>query len=107
MRYERVFTGSSAAKESACDAGDPSAIPELGRPPGERLGQPLLYSWASLVVHIIKNLPIMREIWVRSLAWECPLEEGHGNSLQHSCLRNPMNRGAWRAKVHEVTKSQT
>ena len=32
---------------------------------------------------------------------------GHGNSLQYSCLENPMDRGAWRATVHEVTKSQT
>ena len=32
---------------------------------------------------------------------------GHGNSLQYSCLENPMDRGAWRAIVHRVTKSQT
>ena len=32
---------------------------------------------------------------------------GHGNPLQYSCLENPMDRGAWRATVHEVTKSQT
>ena len=34
-------------------------------------------------------------------------EEGHGNPLQYSCLKNPMNRGAWWAAVHGVTKSQT
>ena len=28
----------------------------------------------------------------------------HGNPLQYSCLENPMNRGAWRATVHGVTK---
>ena len=33
--------------------------------------------------------------------------EGNGNPLQYSCLENPMDRGAWRATVHEVTKSQT
>ena len=33
--------------------------------------------------------------------------EGHGNPLQHSCLENPMDRGAWRATVHTGTKSQT
>ena len=27
---------------------------------------------------------------------------GHGNPLQHSCLENPMDRGAWRATVHRV-----
>ena len=32
---------------------------------------------------------------------------GSGNPLQHSCLGNPMDRGAWWAKVHGVTKSQT
>ena len=32
---------------------------------------------------------------------------GHGNLLQHSCLENPMDRGAWRATVHGVTKSRT
>ena len=32
---------------------------------------------------------------------------GHGNSLQYSCPENPMDRGAWRATVHRVTKSWT
>ena len=32
---------------------------------------------------------------------------GHGNPLQSSCLGNPMDRGAWQASVHGVTKSQT
>ena len=32
---------------------------------------------------------------------------GHGNPLQYSCLENPMDRGAWRAAVHGVTKSRT
>ena len=31
---------------------------------------------------------------------------GHGNPLQYSCLENPMDRGAWRATIHKVTKSQ-
>ena len=38
------FPGSSAGKESACNAGDPSLIPELGRSPGEGIGYPLQYS---------------------------------------------------------------
>ena len=33
--------------------------------------------------------------------------EGNGNPLQYSCLENPMDRGAWWAIVHGVTKSQT
>ena len=32
---------------------------------------------------------------------------GHGNSLQYSCLENPMDRGAWQATVHRVTNSRT
>ena len=32
--------------------------------------------------------------------------EGNGSTLQYSCLRNPMDREAWRATVHGVTKSQ-
>ena len=32
---------------------------------------------------------------------------GHGNPLQYSCMKNPMDRGAWRAMVHRVAKSQT
>ena len=33
--------------------------------------------------------------------------EGNGYPLQYSCLRNPMDRGAWRATVHGVAKSRT
>jgi len=33
--------------------------------------------------------------------------EGNGNLLQHPCLENPMDRGAWWATVHRVTKSWT
>ena len=32
---------------------------------------------------------------------------GHGNTLQYSCLENPMDRGAWQATVHRITKNQT
>jgi len=70
------FSGSSAGKESACNAGDPGSIPESGRSTGEGIGYPLQYSWASLVAQMIKNLPAMWETWVQSLGWEGPLEEG-------------------------------
>ena len=53
------FPGSSAGKESACNAGDPGSIPGSGRSPGERIGYPLQYSWASLVALMLKNLPAM------------------------------------------------
>ena len=32
--------------------------------------------WASLVAQLVKNLPVMRETWVRSLGWKDPLEKG-------------------------------
>ena len=38
---------------------------------------------ASLVAQLVKNLPVMRETWVRSLDWECPLEKG---KVYHSSI---------------------
>ena len=66
--------------------------------------------WASQVVQSVKIPPArqeMQEKRVRSLVREDPLGGGHGNPLQYSCLENSMDRGAGRAKVHGVTKSQT
>ena len=37
----------------------------------------------------------------------CTIGEGSGTPLQYSCLENPMDRGAWKAAVHGVAKSQT
>ena len=59
--------GSSAGKESTCNAGDPGLIPGSGT----------------------------------------SLGEGNSYLLQYSCLENSMDRGAWQAPVHGVTKSQT
>ena len=62
---------------------------------------------SSLVAQTVKNLPAVQETWVQSLGWEDPLEKG---MIIHSSIlawRIPMNRGAWQAIVHEVTKSQT
>ena len=70
------FPGSSAGKESACNAGDPSSIPRLRKSPGEEIGYPLQYSWVSLVAQTVKNPHAMQETWVRSLGWEDPLEKG-------------------------------
>ena len=61
---------SSAGKESACNAGASSSIPRSERSPGEGTGYPLQYSWASLVAQMVRNLPAMRETWVRSLSWD-------------------------------------
>ena len=70
------FPDSSVGKKSTCNAGDPGSIPGSGRSPGEGIGYPLQYSWASLVAHLVKNLLAMWETWVRSLSWEDPLEKG-------------------------------
>ena len=51
-------------------------IPGLGSSPGEGIGYPLQYSWASLVAQMINNLSAMWVTWVPSLGWEDLLEEG-------------------------------
>ena len=67
---------SSVGKESTCNAGDPGLIPGSGRSPGEGIGSPLQYSWASLVAQLVKNPPATWETWVPSLGWDDPLEKG-------------------------------
>ena len=67
----------------------------------------IFFFWSSLVAQMVKNLPVMQATWVQSLGRKGPLEEGNGNPLQYSCLENPTDRGAWRATVYGVTKSQT
>ena len=64
------------------------------------------WCWASLVAQMVKNLPEMQETWIWSLAWEDQLKE-NGYLFQYFCLENPLDRGAWPATVHGVTKSQT
>ena len=48
----------------------------------------------------------MQETRVPLLDQEDSPGEGHGNPLQHFCLENPMDSGAWRATVHRLEKSQ-
>ena len=69
-----------------------------------------IYIWASQVVQVVKNPPasagdIRDAGLIPGLGRSS--EEGNGNPLQYSCLENPMDRGAWWATVHGVTKSQT
>ena len=56
---------------------------------------------------MVKNLPAMWEAWVRSLGGEDPLEKGMATHSSILAWRVPMDRGAWRATVPEVAKSQT
>ena len=65
---------------------------------------------ASQVVLVVKNLPAnagdIRDEGSPPGLGRSP-GRGHGNALQYSCLGNPMDRGAWKAIVHRVSKSQT
>ena len=85
------FPGGSDGKESACNAGHSGSIHGMGRYPGEGNGNPLQN------VHTVVLL----------VPYCYRLGEGDGTLLQHSCLENPMDGGAWWAAVHGVTKSRT
>ena len=65
---------------------------------------------ASRVAPVVKNLPAnagdIRDMDLIPGSGTSP-GIGHGNPLQYSCLENPMDRGAWRATVHGVSKSRT
>ena len=55
---------------------------------------------ASLEAQTVKSLPAVRETQVRFLGREDPLEKEMAIPLQYSCLKNPMDGGAWQATVH-------
>ena len=57
----------------------------------------------SLIAQLVKNPPAMQKTLVQFLGRSAG--EGIGYPLQYSCLENPMDRGAWWAKVHVVTNS--
>ena len=67
-------------------------------------------SGASQVALVVKNPSVNvgdRRETGSIPGWGRSLGGGYGNPLQYSCLENSMDRGAWRATVHRVTKSQT
>ena len=55
----------------------------------------------------VKNLPPMKEVWVRFLGQEDPLEEGMATHSSVLAWRTPVDREAWWATVHGVTQSRT
>ena len=68
------------------------------------------YCTVALISHVsqrLKHLPAIWENWVRSLGREDPLEKGMAGPFQCSGLENSMDREAWQATVHGVTKSRT
>ena len=65
-----------------------------------RASNPLL--WVSLIAQLVKNLPAMRETWVRSLGWEDPLEKGKATLSSILAWENSRD-----CIVHGVAKSWT
>ena len=97
------FPGSSAGKESTCNAGDPGLIPGWGIYPGEGIGYPFQYSWdspggsagkeSSCNAGDLGSIPGLGRF----------AGEGKGYSLQYSGLENSMDYSI----VHGVAKSRT
>ena len=63
----------------------------------------------SVIVHakLVEIVNILKCIYRNSRVVHWLGGEGDGTPLQYSCLENPMDRGAWKAAVHGVVKSQT
>ena len=98
------FPDCSVGKESTCNAGDSSLIPESRRSAGEGIAYPLQYSWASIVAQLVKNPPAMWETWIRYLGWEDSPREGKGYALQYSGLENSMDYSPWGRKESDTTE---
>ena len=130
--YQSQLPYGSDSKESTCNAGHPGSIPRSGRSAGEGNGNPLQYSclenpmnggaWraqstgSQRIAHdcatnthihtggaVAKNPPSRKRRfspWVGNIPW-------NGKPLQYSCLGNPIDREAWQATVHGVTKLDT
>ena len=97
------FPGSLAGEESACNAGDPSSIPGLGR----------VKSFTGFpVAQMVKNLPAMLETWVRSLGQKNPLEKGiatHSSILAWKIpwTEEPGRYSPWGHKESDMTEQLT
>ena len=82
------FPGVASGKESACNAGDTSSTPRMGRFPGEGIGYPLQHAWASLVAQLVKIPPAMPMAPHSStLAWKIPWTEEPGRLQSRGSLR--------------------
>ena len=91
--------------------GEPGGLPSVGSQSQTQLkrlsSSSSIHGLPSLVAQLVKNLPAMQETWVLTLGWENTLEEGMATHSSILAWRIPMDRGAWQATVHGVTKSQT
>ena len=83
--FNKGFPDSSVGKESACNAGDPSSIPGLGKSLGEGIGYPTPLFLGFPVAELVKNPLAKRETWVQSLGWEDPLEQGKATHSSTMC----------------------
>ena len=101
MAMSMGFLHSSLGKESACNVGDPSSIPGLGRSAGKGIGYPLQYSWASGGSAGKASVCSAGDLgWIPGLG-RSP-GEGKGYPLQYSELENSMD-----SIVHGVIKTRT
>ena len=66
-----------------------------------------MYTWASLMAQLVKNLPAMQETRVQSLGWEDPLEKEMATRSGILAWKIPWTEEPGRATVHGVAKSQT
>ena len=106
------FPGSSAGKESTCNAGDPCLIPKSGRSPGE--GKPMNTRRDRLPILVFMGFPggpdgkesasNAGDLGSIPRLGRAP-GGGHGNPLQYSCLENPMDRGALWATICRIAES--
>ena len=83
--YEKGLPDSSVGKESTWNTGDPGSISELERSPGEGIGYPLQYSWASFVAQLVKN----PACYAGELGWKDPLEKGKATHYSILAWRIP------------------
>ena len=96
-----IFCDSSAGKQSACNAGDPCLIPGSGRAPGEGIGYPLQFSWASPVAQLVKSVCNEGDLDSIPGLGRSP-GEGKGYPLQYSGLESSMD-----CIDHKVIESDT
>ena len=79
-------------------------IPGSGRSTGEGIGYSLQYSWASLLVQLVKNLPAIWETWVPPLGWEDPLEKGEATHSSILAWKIPGLYSPWGRKESDMTE---
>ena len=85
----------------------------MGSSPGEGIGYPPQYSWASLVALMVKNLPAVWDTWVLSLGWEDSLEEGMATHSKFLPGESPWTEepggalGPWGCEESDMTKHRT